>query len=41
MVSGGFFVLGDYVKYPFQSPNLVAIEEYLENARRTYQIKDK
>ena len=34
MVSGGFFVLGDYVKYSLQSPNLVDIEEYLENARR-------
>ncbi|XP_015081584.1 serine/threonine-protein phosphatase 7 long form homolog [Solanum pennellii] len=34
MVLGGFSVLGDCVKSPLQSPELVEIEEYLENARR-------
>ncbi|KAH0651504.1 hypothetical protein KY284_031416 [Solanum tuberosum] len=34
MILGGFSVLGDSVKSPLQSPELVEIEEYLENARR-------
>ena len=34
MVLGGFTILGDCDKSPFQCPELVEIEEYLENARR-------
>ena len=34
MILGGFSDLGDSVKSPLQSPELVDIEEYLDNARK-------
>ncbi|KAL3333508.1 hypothetical protein AABB24_033534 [Solanum stoloniferum] len=36
MILGGISVLGDSVKSPLQSPELVEMEEYLENARREF-----